>query len=177
MVAALTGVSLVAGCQPTNEGYAPAQPVNYSHAVHAGSLQIPCMYCHYGAEKSRHAGVPPAEVCLNCHRRVLPEHPEVMKVAQAIENNEPIRWVRVHRLPDHAFFDHSIHVNKGVACQTCHGAIESMGRVAQSAPLTMGWCLACHRQQPAASVVASDPTLLMLPRRATTLTDCSTCHH
>ncbi|MEQ8762856.1 MAG: cytochrome c3 family protein [Planctomycetota bacterium] len=161
-------------CEPTNRGYAPEQPVVYSHAVHAGALQIPCQYCHFGAAEGRYAGVPPASICMNCHQQVLPDHPEIQKVQGAIATERPIEWVRVHRLPDHATFDHSIHVAAEVACQTCHGPVETMGRVEQWAPLTMGWCLDCHRQG------GGIETAQIAPRpagRGNELTDCSLCHH
>lgn len=176
-MATACALALLAGCEPTNQGYAPDQPVAYSHAVHAGSLKIPCTYCHFAAERGPVAGIPPAGVCMNCHTKVLPDHPEVAKVAQAIEAGRPIEWVKVHRLPDHAFFDHSVHVGAGVTCQTCHGPIESMGRVEQWAPLTMGWCLDCHRRQPEMQVAGAALLARTGAARNTTLTDCSTCHH
>ena len=164
-------VGLVAlGCEPTNQGYAPSQPIKYSHAVHAGAMKIPCQYCHFGAERSRHAGIPPAQICMNCHTQVQTDHPEVLKVKAAIEKQEPIAWVRVNFLPDHVYFDHSVHVNKGVSCQSCHGAVESMGRVTQTAPLTMGWCLSCHRENTPSKGVAPED-------RGGPLTDCFVCHH
>ncbi len=172
----LVGLALLCGtaCEPNNQGYAPEQPVVYSHAVHAGTMQIPCQYCHFGASESRYAGVPPASICMNCHAQVLPEHPEVQKVAAALAENRPIEWVRVHRLPDHATFDHSIHVAADLTCQTCHGPVETMGRVEQWAPLTMGWCLDCHRQGGGIETasVAARPA-----GRGNELTDCSSCHH
>jgi len=165
----LAACACAIGCEPTNQGYQPSQPVVYSHAVHAGELQIECQYCHFGAERGRYAGIPAAQICMNCHGQVRREHPEVVKIAQAIEKNEPIPWVRVHRLPDHAFFDHSIHISADVECQTCHGDIQEMALVRQDASLTMGWCLDCHREQ---------PTLLgETSSRESRLTDCSTCHH
>lgn len=170
---AALALSLVA-CEPTNQGYAPLQPVSYSHAVHAGGLRIPCLYCHYGAERGRHAGIPPASVCLNCHRQVLPDHPEVRKVKAAVEGGKPIEWVRIHQLPDHAYFNHQAHVKAGVACQSCHGPVEQMGRVAQDAPLTMGWCLGCHRQ----GSERSGAGFGRVPAaQANRLTDCAVCHH
>jgi hypothetical protein len=171
-VLALAALGLAA-CEPTNQGYAPAQPIRYSHAVHAGVLQIPCQYCHVGAERSRHAGIPAASTCLNCHRQVLPEHEEVRKVKAAVEKGEPIAWARVHQLPDHAYFDHRAHVRGGVSCQTCHGPVESMGRVTQSAPLTMGWCLQCHRQGAPARGGSPEVAKAQYNR----LTDCAVCHH
>ena len=170
---AALALSLVA-CEPTNQGYAPPQPVSYSHAVHAGGLRIPCLYCHYGAERGRHAGIPPASVCLNCHRQVLPDHPEVRKVKAAVEGGKPIEWVRIHQLPDHAYFNHQAHVKAGVACQSCHGPVEQMGRVAQDAPLTMGWCLGCHRQGSERSGAGFGG---VPAAQANRLTDCAVCHH
>jgi len=176
--AAAVAIVALAGCEPTNQGYAPQQPVVYSHAVHAGGYQIPCQYCHFGAARGRYAGIPPATVCMNCHKHVVPEHPEVLKVKQAIETGEPIAWVRVHRLPDHAFFDHSAHTTAGVECQTCHGPIESMGRVRQEADLSMGWCIDCHRERGATRLAALGETVgAVLPDRQNPLTDCAVCHH
>jgi len=160
-------------CEPTNQGYAPPQPIVYSHAVHAGANEIPCQYCHFTAERSRHAGIPPTSVCMGCHEHAVKDHPEVMKLKEAFDAGTPIAWVRVHQLPDHTFFDHSVHVSADVACQTCHGPIQSMGRVEQFAPLTMGWCVDCHRQK---GRVATGPEAKHSDR-ANRLTDCSVCHH
>lgn len=165
---------VLSACEPTNQGYEPRQPVAYSHAVHAGGMEIPCLYCHYAAERGRYAGIPPASVCMNCHAQIQPQSAEVLEVVNALQQQEPIRWVRVHKLPDHAFFDHSAHVGAGqVQCQTCHGQIQSMGIVRQDAPLTMGWCLSCHRQQEAAPTTTT--AAAGVARGA--LTDCVTCHH
>lgn len=164
-VASAFGVGCDTGSIGSQQGYEPAQPIAYSHALHAGELQMSCQYCHYGAERSRHAGVPSASICMNCHTRVLPDSPEIKKIAKAVESNTPIAWIRVHRLPDHAFFDHASHTRANVACQTCHGAVESMVRVSQVETMSMGWCLDCHRATAAAA-----------PDRAPS-TDCTTCHH
>ncbi len=182
-----------AACEPTNRGYAPAQPIAYSHAVHAGALRIPCQYCHATAERGRFAGIPPARTCLNCHEQVQKDHPEIAKVRAAIERGEPIRWRRVHKLPDFVFFEHAPHVAHGVACQTCHGPVETMGRVEQLSTLTMGWCLDCHRRSwPAAREREAVAALNAPPKgpdglpwapgeapmtRANRLTDCAVCHH
>ncbi len=168
----------LAACEPTNQGYQPEQPVAYSHAVHAGGQSIPCTYCHVGAERGRHAGIPPASVCMNCHTKVQPDSEEVQKVVRAIELRDPIEWYRVHKLPDHAYFDHSAHVVTGeVECQTCHGPVEAMGLVRQEEPLTMGWCLDCHREQdPPSPDAASDPLPGSAPAVGANLIDCSTCH-
>ncbi len=154
-------------CEPNNQGYAPDQPIKYSHAVHAGAMQIPCQYCHFSASRSRHAGIPPAQICMNCHSQVKKDDPEVKKIKAAIDSGQPIHWVRVHEVPDHVYFNHSAHVNNGVACEKCHGEVSQMGRVEQWAPLTMGWCLDCHRGEPDSP--AYD--------RGGALTDCATCHH
>ena len=163
------GMLTMAGlsCEPTNQGYAPTQPVAYSHAVHAGAMQIPCQYCHYTASRGRHAGIPPAQLCMNCHEQVKKDNPEVLKIKAALDSGEPIRWIRVHEVPDHVYFNHSAHVNGGVECAECHGEVSKMGRVEQWAPLTMGWCLDCHRGEPDAK----------LQDRGGPLTDCAVCHH
>lgn len=171
-VAWLAALGLTA-CEPTNQGYAPEQPIKYSHAVHAGSLKIPCQYCHYAAERGRYAGIPPAGICLNCHRQVLPDHPEVQKVRAAVDQGKPIQWVRIHQLPDHVYFNHSIHVAAELTCQTCHGPVESTARVSQFAPLTMGWCLDCHRRGTPEGARLTP----VAASRANRLTDCSVCHH
>lgn len=173
MLAVLVG----SACEPTNQGYAPRQPVAYSHAVHAGGAQIDCLYCHYGAERGRFAGIPPARICTNCHAQIQPRTEEVDKVIVALEQKDPIEWVRVHRLPDHAVFDHSAHVVTGqVRCQECHGEVQGMGIVRQEEPLTMGWCLDCHRQQQPGPSPGSAPVAGITPQRAE-LTDCVVCHH
>ncbi len=161
------------GCEPTNQDYAPAQPIVYSHAVHAGELQIQCQYCHFGAERGRYAGVPPVQVCMNCHSQTATTHPEVQKLAAALKSGTPIEWVRVHWIPDHVYFSHSPHVNAGIKCQRCHGPIEEMGRVKQWAPLTMGWCVNCHRDNAPNSVLNQAGAT----RQSNRLTDCGTCHH
>ena len=159
----LAAFTLALGCEPTNEGYAPEQPISYSHALHAGALQIDCQYCHYGASQGPLAGIPPASICMNCHQHVAKDRPEIIEMAARIESGEPVEWVRVNWLPDHVYFNHSVHVNVDVSCQTCHGEVQEMGRLRQAAPLTMGWCLGCHRD------VEEDTT--------GALQDCAVCHH
>jgi mono/diheme cytochrome c family protein len=134
-------------------GYAPTQPIAYSHELHAGQYEIPCQYCHTGVEIGRSANIPSANICMNCHTHIQNVDgqdgmsPEIAKIYAAIENDQPIEWVRVHNLPDLAYFDHSQHVKVGgIACQTCHGPIEEMEVVSQHSSLTMGWCIDCHRQ-------------------------------
>lgn len=125
--------------------YAPAQPIPFSHKLHAGQYNIECMYCHVGVEKSRHATVPPMNVCMNCHSVVKPDSPYIQQLKTAYEKGEPIQWVKVHDMPDFVNFNHKRHVTKGIACETCHGEVKQMERITQEKPLTMGWCLNCHR--------------------------------
>ncbi|MFC4870160.1 c-type cytochrome [Negadavirga shengliensis] len=134
------------------QGYAPAQPIAYSHQLHAGQFEIPCQYCHTGAEIGKSANIPSANICMNCHMHIQNVEgkegisPEIAKIYDAVDNNQPIEWVRVHNLPDLAYFNHSQHVTVGgIECQTCHGPIEEMEVVYQHSALTMGWCIDCHR--------------------------------
>lgn len=129
------------------QGYAPTQPIAFSHALHAGQYEIDCNYCHTSVYESRSANIPSANICMNCHSAIKTESAEIKKIYAAIENNKPIEWVRVHNLPDLAYFNHSQHTNvAGVECQTCHGPIEEMEVVKQWSSLTMGWCIECHRE-------------------------------
>ncbi|QJW91863.1 c-type cytochrome [Spirosoma taeanense] len=129
------------------QGYAPKQPIAYSHKLHAGQYKIDCNYCHVGVNKGKSATIPSANICMNCHGVIKKESPEIQKIYAAIEQNRPIEWIRVHNLPDLAYFNHAQHVNVGnVQCQTCHGEIEKMEVVEQRSSLTMGWCIDCHRK-------------------------------
>lgn len=139
------------------EGYAPTQPVWFSHKIHAGTYQIDCNYCHTGAQVGMSANIPAVNVCMNCHNPekggivtgTITGETELAKVISAYQNNEPIQWIRVHNLPDLAYFNHAQHVNVGgVECQTCHGPVEEMDVIVQSTNLTMGWCIDCHRTTP-----------------------------
>ena len=134
------------------QDYQPTQPIAYSHKLHAGDYAIPCQYCHTGVMDSKNASIPSANICMNCHSAIVKmtgvDEPsvEIQKIYDAVENNKPIEWVRVHNLPDLAYFNHAQHYNIGkVECQTCHGPIETMEVVKQYENLTMGWCIDCHR--------------------------------
>jgi len=133
-----------------NQNYEPEQPIAYSHALHAGKLGIQCQYCHTTAEVSRHASVPPLNVCMNCHIVIRQvggqDSPHIAKLVEAYENGTPIQWKKVHLLPDHVKFNHAPHVKAGKQCQECHGPIEKMEVVKQFSNLSMGWCVNCHRQ-------------------------------
>ena len=189
---ALLGLEIVAlaGCPGKlggQQGHAPEQLIAFSHALHAGLYELDCQYCHAGAERSRHAGVPAASVCLNCHSQVKTDSPEIRKLTDFVKTDRPVPWVKVHRLPDFAFFSHASHVSGGLACQTCHGTVEQMVRVQQQETMTMGWCLACHRtlrderrDAPRPLATLPDARLAdntpLLPRHLTPPTDCSACH-
>lgn len=145
-----------------HEGYMPVQPIKFSHQLHAGVNQIDCQYCHGGAYKSKNASIPSANVCMNCHTAVTGSEqyggeisPEILKIYRALDYNpetqeygnnpKPIEWVRIHNLPDFAYFNHSQHVVvAGVACETCHGPVDTMEELYQYSPLTMKWCIDCH---------------------------------
>lgn len=185
-----------------DQGYAPEQPIAFSHRVHAGDLGMDCLFCHSGAEHSRHAGIPSASVCMKCHEHVsagwgavlternLAEQeerearrivsPDLAKLYASLaldedlaplpgREPEPLGWVRVHGQADFVYFDHSVHVARGVSCQTCHGPVQAMERVRQHSSFSMGTCIECHRSSP------PDPGG---PNawRAHASTDCVTCH-
>ncbi|MCR5888964.1 c-type cytochrome [Hymenobacter sp. J193] len=131
------------------QGYQPTQPIAFSHKLHAGEHQINCAYCHTSVYKSKSANIPSANICMNCHSQIKTESPEIKKIYRAIQKNQPIQWVRVHNLPDLAYFNHSQHTQVGgLECQTCHGPIQNMDVVYQYSALTMGWCINCHRETP-----------------------------
>lgn len=132
--------------QFTDVGYAPPQPVAYSHQIHAGKLGMDCRYCHSSVEVSAHANVPPTQTCMNCHNQVKKNSLALQPVRQSWATGQPIAWTKVHHLPDYAHFNHAVHVTTGVGCETCHGRIDQMAVVQQTQPLSMGWCLECHRQ-------------------------------
>ncbi len=139
------------------QGYQPIQPIAFSHEIHAGQYEIDCQYCHTGVRKSKDANIPSPNICMNCHTQVKTESEEIQKIYAAIDydpetktygtNTKPIEWIRIHNLPDLAYFNHQQHVAVGeIACQTCHGPIEEMEVVYQYSHLTMGWCINCHRE-------------------------------
>lgn len=128
------------------QNYQPEQPIAFSHKIHAGEYEIDCQYCHTGVEIAKSANIPSVNICMNCHSSIKTDSKEIQKLYAAQESGKPIEWVRVHNLPDLAYFNHSQHVNVGqIECQTCHGEIQEMEVVKQFAPLTMGWCIDCHR--------------------------------
>jgi hypothetical protein len=177
----------------TDVGYAPEQPVAFSHELHAGQMGMDCRYCHSTVERANVAAVPATQTCMNCHVNVRPDSPRLEAVRQSWATGSSIQWVRVHMLPDYAYFSHQVHLSAGVGCSSCHGRIDQMPVVTQNQPLSMGWCLECHRnpenalrprdeitnmawsEEDAAAYVASeDPTRTREPNPPQ---HCSGCHH
>lgn len=142
----------------------PTQPINFSHQIHAGRLQMDCKYCHYGAAKSSWANIPAVSTCMGCHKMVAADKPEIVKLTGFWDRGEQVPWVKVHYLPDHVKFNHKRHVQAGYACQSCHGPVQEMAVVYQYNSLKMGWCVTCHRQN------------LDNPEHPATM-DCVVCHH
>ena len=121
------------------------QPIQFSHKHHVGDDGIDCRYCHTTVEVSASAGMPSTAVCMNCHKQIWADSPYLEPVRASFKSGKPLEWIRVHDLPDFAYFNHAIHVNKGVGCSTCHGRVDQMPVVSQAASLQMEWCLQCHR--------------------------------
>jgi hypothetical protein len=130
----------------TQVGYAPQQPIPYSHRLHAGELGIDCRYCHANIERSQEAMIPPTQACMGCHAIVKKDSPKLAALRGSWAGGGPVEWVRVHRLADYVYFDHSIHLAAGVGCVSCHGRIDQMDVVRQDKPINMGFCLDCHRE-------------------------------
>jgi hypothetical protein len=175
----------------TDVGYAPAQPAVYSHALHAGKLGINCRYCHTTVELAAHAAIPPTQTCMNCHKSVRAGSPKLTPVLDSYAQDQSLRWVRVHDLPDFVYFNHSAHVRRGIGCVSCHGRVDRMETVYQAQPLSMGWCLDCHREPEnhlrppeAVTVMNWEPPedqrtygrRLQENRGIRPSTDCGTCH-
>ncbi len=126
-------------------GYAPEQPIHFPHKLHAGDMKIDCKYCHVGVEKSRTAGVPAVGICMGCHTLAKKDSPEIQKLTQYYNDGKPVPWKKVHRVPDFVYFNHSVHVNSGIVCQTCHGEVENMEVEGEVNAFNMNACLDCHR--------------------------------
>ena len=132
----------------TDVGYAPTQPIPYSHKLHAGLLGFDCRYCHQNVEDGPHASVPSTATCMNCHKQVKADSPRIKPLVSSLATGNPVEWIKVHMLPDYAYFDHSVHVNirgeAAIGCKSCHGRVDQMEVVRQEEPLSMSWCLECH---------------------------------
>jgi hypothetical protein len=162
------------------QGYAPEQPIAFSHKLHAGDNKVPCLYCHYGAKTSRHAGIPSSSVCMNCHSLLEKQTIEIERFKEAAQLDRPlVAWTKIHNLPDFVYFNHSRHVLSGILCQSCHGDIETMPKVSQVSELTMGWCLTCHREHadvPTNTLARAARRFSEAPTPKTGL-DCASCHY
>jgi hypothetical protein len=191
-------VALVAGLAAINEspyitevGVARTQPIPFSHKHHVGDDGIDCRYCHTSVEESAFAGIPPTKTCMNCHTQIWADSPMLAPIRESFRTGMPIQWTRVHNLPGFVYFDHSIHVHKGIGCSTCHGRVDQMPLMWRENTLYMDWCLECHREperfvRPREQVFSMDyappPDQLALGRKLVQeykiekLTSCSTCH-
>ena len=130
----------------TKVGYQPAQPIPFSHKVHSGQLGIDCRYCHSCAETAAHSNLPSSQVCMSCHSQVQKDNPKLEPLRQAWASGKGVEWVQIHKTPDYAYFNHSVHINRGVSCVTCHGRVDQMDVVYQAKSLTMEFCVDCHRK-------------------------------
>jgi hypothetical protein len=170
---------------------ARSQPVPFSHAHHVGGLGVECRYCHTSVDRSAYAGIPPTKTCMNCHSQIWAQSPTLEPVRASLRTDTSLEWIKVHDLPDFAYFNHSAHVNKGVGCSTCHGRVDQMPLVWQEKSLQMEWCLECHRNpekflRPKSEVynIAYEPPANQLELGRTLVKDynvkpqvtCSTCH-
>ena len=151
VIATVLGTGVTAGVwyyftpKYTRVGYQPVQPVAFSHEIHANQLGMDCRYCHSFVEVAAHSNVPNTQVCMNCHSQVQKDNPKLQPVRDSWKSGQPIDWVQIHKTPDFAYFNHSVHVNRGVSCFTCHGPVNHMTTVYHYQPQSMGWCLDCHR--------------------------------
>lgn len=141
-----------------NRGYAPEQPIPFSHKKHAGDYKIDCRYCHTAVDQSRHATVSSMAICMNCHSVVKPDSPTIQKMKTLVAQGDSFEWIKVHDMPDFVFFSHKRHMAKGIACETCHGEVRGMKKITQVKRLEMAFCVECHRKEKAP-------------------TGCETCHH
>ncbi|HUP44065.1 MAG TPA: cytochrome c3 family protein [Thermoanaerobaculia bacterium] len=175
----------------TRQGIQLDQPVQFSHQHHVGGLGIDCRYCHQSVEASSFAGIPPTSTCMNCHAQIWTNAEILEPIRASFANGTPIVWNRVHQLPDFVHFNHSIHVAKGIGCASCHGRVDKMNLMYQASPLTMSWCLDCHREpekfiRPREEVFNMEYVPVnqeeLGPRlveeyAVKKLTSCSTCHY
>jgi hypothetical protein len=149
---------------PVGGGQGPQQPIAFSHQIHTGKLAMNCLYCHYGADKSTVANIPPVSVCMGCHKLAMTDRPEIKKLTGYWERGEAVPWVEVYRLPDHVKFNHKRHVAAGVQCLECHGPVPTMTVMYQFPSLRMGWCITCHRKN-------------VNDKNFPATLDCVACHH
>lgn len=190
--AGILGAVLYRSPYMTGQDIVRDQPVPFSHEHHAGGLGIDCRYCHFSVEESSFAGIPATKVCMNCHTQIWQDSPMLEHVRASFRNDVSLEWTRVHKLPDYAYFNHSIHVNKGMGCAGCHGRVDKMPLMWQSSTMLMQWCIDCHRH-PERQVVPRDEVFnmsytmssdkrerlgkaLVTEYNIQSKTSCSTCH-
>jgi hypothetical protein len=197
--ALLAGTAVTAGvtyyCTPRyyRVGYQPIQPVAFPHSVHVTQLGLDCRYCHNGVEKSWYSNIPATSVCMNCHNQVLKDDDRLAVVRDSFASGKPIPWVQIHKLPDYVYFNHSVHVNRGVSCVECHDRIDKMDEVYHAKPFSMTFCLDCHRdpakhlrpldkitdlawKAPTAEIQLADGKKFVHDWKVQSLQNCSTCH-
>ena len=160
---ALAGV-VAWGCTSPREDYQPEQPIAFSHKLHAGDLKVECLYCHVSVEEGRHAGIPSGNICMNCHSAVGKDKDGVIRLTKYYDEKRPVPWIKVHDLPDFAYFNHSRHIAQGFDCEKCHGKLEEQEVVRVTHRFNMGWCIDCHRDPDPARPDLKGPT------------DCTICH-
>jgi hypothetical protein len=190
--ATVVGVTYYATPKYTRVGYQPIQPVSFSHATHADQLGLDCRYCHDGVEKSWYSNIPGSGTCMNCHNQVLAQDPRLEPVRESAASGKPLDWVQIHKTPDYVYFNHSVHVNRGISCVHCHGQVNKMDEVRHEKPLSMGFCLDCHRD-PGANIRPLDKVFdlnwtppkdfakthgeqMVKDWRVESLQSCSACH-
>ncbi|MCE9598349.1 MAG: cytochrome c family protein [Spirochaetia bacterium] len=166
----LGGIAYIFGADTKYQGYAPDQPIPFSHKIHAGELQINCKYCHAGVEVSAHATVPDQGTCMKCHSVVGGDSANIQYLRQTYKQGIPIRWLKVHDLPDHVKFSHKPHITRGFDCATCHGDVQNMDKVELTNKFTMGWCVDCHRQNTTQAYKPGN-------NQTVKITECGTCHY
>lgn len=182
----------------TRVGYQPHQPVAFSHALHVEQLGMDCRYCHSAVERSWFSNIPDSATCMNCHNQVLKDDPKLALVRESAQSGRPLPWVQVHKVPDYVYFNHAVHVNRGISCVECHGPIHQMDEVYHAKPLSMGFCLECHRDpaprlrpldkvtdlnwtwsedpRRAAELARTEGAKLLREWRVQSLDSCSACH-
>ncbi len=161
------------GTKPKYQGYAPDQPIAFSHALHAGELQMDCQFCHTSVERSAQASIPDTATCMKCHQEVASDSKDIQYLIALYKQGIPIRWHKVHDLPDHARFSHKVHIAKGLDCSACHGPVAKMDKVEVHSAFHMGWCVNCHRNYAKEQEkLSGEGTNVGMG-----LTECSTCHY
>ncbi|MEQ8353550.1 MAG: cytochrome c3 family protein [Leptospiraceae bacterium] len=161
------------GVNPKYQGYAADQPIPFSHKIHAGELGVDCQFCHTSVDKSAMASVPDTATCMKCHAYVASDSPDIQYLRKTYEKGIPMRWNKVHDLPDHAKFSHKVHIARGYDCAQCHGNVAEMDKVEVTSEFNMGWCVNCHRDQAKQMNLDKEPG----GNHSLGITDCSTCHY